>query len=142
MAGNMEEQEILYKFSMFEKQIQEIQQQIEAVERGIVELNSLNFGLDEFVGAKEKEIFAPLGKGIFVNAKLISEELNVDVGNGNLIKKSIPETKQLIEEQIQKLGQIKTELENNLEQLGKELTDMMNQIQEKEHSHNHEHEED
>lgn len=37
------EQEIMYKFGMFEQQIRELQQQIEAVERGIVELNSLNF---------------------------------------------------------------------------------------------------
>lgn len=120
---------------MFEKQIQELQQQIEAVERGIVDLNSLNFGLGELVGGKDKEIFAPLGKGIFVKAKLISEELNVDVGNGNFVKKSIPETKGLIEEQIKKLGEIKTELEQNLEQLGEELTKMMNDIQNRQHSH-------
>jgi len=140
MSEETNEQEILYKFSMFERQIQELQQQIEAVERGIVDLNSLNFGLDELVGGKDKEMFAPLGKGIFVKAKLISEELNVDVGNGNFVKKSIPETKELIEEQIKKLGQIKEELEHNLEQLGGELTAMMNEIQTRQHSHNHSHE--
>ena len=134
------EQEILYKFSIFEKQVQELQQQIEAVERGIVDLNSLNSGLDELVGDTDKEMFAPLGKGIFVKTKLISEELNVDVGGGNFVKKSIPETKELIEEQIKKLGQIKGELEKNLEQLGEELTAMMSQAQEKQHSHSNSHE--
>ncbi len=134
-----EEQEVLYKFSMFEKQIQELQQQIQAVERRVVELNSLNFGLSELIGGKDKEIFAPLGKGIFVKAKLISEELNVDVGNGNFVKKTIPKTKELIEEQIKKLGQIKQELEHNLEELGEELTKMMNEIQEKQNSHTHLH---
>ena len=133
------EQEILYKFSMFEKQIQELQQQIEAVERGIIELNSLNFGLDELVNGTGKEIFAPLGKGIFVNAKILSEKLKVDIGNGNLVNKSIPETKELIEEQIKKLGQIKQELESNLEQVGEELTKMMKEIQEKQGSHEHKH---
>lgn len=137
MTEENNEQEVLYKFSMFEKQIQELQQQIEAVERGIVELNSLNFGLDELVNSEGKEIFAPLGKGIFVKAKLLSEELNVDIGGGNFVKKNIPETKELIEEQIKKLGQIKQELENNLEQLGEELTQMMNEIQNKQNSHNH-----
>ena len=134
------EQEILYKFSMFERQIQELQQQIEAVERGIVDLNSLNFGLDELVGSKDKEIFAPFGKGIFVNAKLLSEDLKVDIGNGNLVNKSIPQTKELIEEQIKKLSSIKEELENNLEQLGGELTRMMNEIQNRENLHRHSHE--
>ncbi len=126
------QQELLFKFSMYERQIRELQQQIEAIGRGIVEIKTLSMGLDELVGAKDKEIYAPMGKGIFVKAKLISEELNVDIGNGNLVKKSIPETKQLIEEQVKKLSQVKEELENNLEQLGNEITGMMNQ---QEHSH-------
>ena len=137
---NIEEQELLYKFGMFEQQIRELQQQIEAIEKGILDLNSLNFGLDELVNGTGKEIFASVGKGIFVKGKLISEELNVDVGNGNFVKKSIPETKQLIEEQIKKLEGIRKELEHNLEDLGEELTRMMKETHEKEHSHNHSHE--
>ncbi len=138
------EQELLFRFSMFERQIRELQQQIEAVERGIVDLTTLNFGLDELVGSKDKEIFAPMGKGIFVKAKLVSEELNVDIGEGNLVKKSIPETKELIEEQIKKLEQVRGELEKNLEEIGQELTGMMGQTQEHEHVHdeNCRHEED
>ena len=110
---------------MFEKQIKELQQQIESVENGIVDLTTLNFGLDELVGSKDKEIFASLGKGIFVKAKLISEELNVDIGSGNFVKKNIPETKELIESQIKKLQGIKVELENSLEEIGKEINGMM-----------------
>lgn len=124
------EQELIYKFSLFERQINELQQQISAVERGIVDLDALNYGLDELVGGEGKEIFAPLGKGIFVKAKLISEELNVDIGNGNLVKKSIPKTKELIREQIIKLKQVKEELENSLDELGKEITKMMEDVQE------------
>lgn len=138
MTTEDNEQELLYKFSMFEKQIGEMQQQIEAIERGIVDLASLNNGLDEITGSTGKEIFASLGKGIFVKAKLTSEDLNVDIGNGNLIRKSIPETKELISEQIKKLEQIKRELEHNLDELGEELTGMMNQDREKEHKHTHE----
>ncbi|VVB83586.1 Prefoldin subunit alpha [uncultured archaeon] len=129
MKNEQEQQELYFKFSMFERQIREIQQQIEAVEKGIIELNSLNFGLDELVGGKDKEIFAPFGKGIFVKAKLISEELNVDIGNGNFVKKNIPDTKKLIEEQIKKLEGIKKELENNLEELGKELNKIMDEAE-------------
>ena len=128
--NEQEQQELFFKFSMYEQQIKQLQQQLEAIERGVTELTTLNFGLDELVGAKEKEIFAPMGKGIFVKAKLISEELNVDVGEGNLVKKSIPETKELIEEQIKKLVQVKKEMENNLEELGREVMNIMNGQQE------------
>ncbi len=134
MAENneQEQQELLFRFSIYEQQIKQLQQQLEAIEKGIVELTSLNFGLDDLVGGKDKEIFAPMGKGIFVKAKLISEEMNVDIGEGNIIKKSIPETKELIEEQIKKLEQVKKELEDNLEDLGKEIMNMMGQ---EEHKH-------
>jgi len=135
--NEQEKQELFYKFSIFEKQIRELQQQIEAIENGIGELNSLDFGLDELVGNVGKEIYAPLGKGIFVKAKLISEELNVDIGKGNLVKKSIPDTKRLIEEQIGKLEGIKIELENNLEEMGKEINEIINQTQLQENSHKH-----
>ena len=123
---NKEEQELLFKFSIFERQIKEIQQQINAVEKGILDLSSLNFGLDELKGSRDKEIFAAIGRGIFVKAKIVSEELNVDIGNGNFIKKNIPETKELISEQIKKLETIKKELENNFEEIGKEINSMMN----------------
>ncbi len=130
----LNEQELLFKFSMFERQINELQQQIASVERGILDLNSLDYGLNELVGSTGKEIFAPLGKGIFVKTKLISEELNVDIGNGNFVKKSIPETKELLGEQIIKLKQVKEELESNLEELGKDITKMMGDVQQYEHA--------
>jgi prefoldin alpha subunit len=127
-------EELFFKYSMFEQQIGEIQQQIEAVERGVMDLNSLNFGLDELKGSVGKEIFAPLGKGIFVKAKLISEELNVDIGKGNFVKKSISSTKELIEEQIKKLENVKSELELHLESIGQEINKVMSLAQD-EHKH-------
>lgn len=120
------QQELLFKFGIYERQIRELQQQIEAVERGILELNSLNFGLDELVGKTGEEIYAPMGKGIFVKAKLVSEELNVDIGEGKIVKKNISETKKLVESQIEKLQQVKEDLEKSLEQLGEEITEIMN----------------
>ncbi|MEK6827378.1 MAG: prefoldin subunit alpha, partial [Nanoarchaeota archaeon] len=135
MENEQEQQELYFKFAMYEKQIREMQQQIEAVENGIVDLTSLNFAMDELVGNTGKEIYAPLGKGIFVKAKLISEELNVDIGNGNLVTKNIPDTKKLILEQIKKLEGIKTELENNLDELGKEINRTMEQPQPHEWQH-------
>ena len=119
------QQELMFKLGMFEQQIQQLQQQVQAVEQGIVEMNSLNFGLDELVGKEGKEILAPIGRGIFVKSKLISEELTVDVGGRNFVKKTIPETKKIIEEQIKKLEDVKKDLNDNLEKLGGELMKVM-----------------
>lgn len=133
------QQELMIKFQIFEQQINAINQQLEAIEQAIVEMGSLNLGLDELVGKKDNEIMAPIGRGIYAKAKLISEELLVDIGNKNLIKKSIPETKELIQEQLKKLEQIREELNGELGKINEELTKTFMESQEEAHSHNHEH---
>ncbi len=129
---NEPQQELMFKLSMFEQQMQQLQQQLQAVEQGIVEINNLSLGLKELVGSKDKEILAPIGRGIFVKTKLVSEELIVDVGGKNFVKKSIPETKKIIDKQITKLEGVKKELNQNLEGVSGELMAMMNEAQARE----------
>ena len=116
-----ENQELMIKLGMFEQQIQQLRQQLQAVEESIIEITSLNYGLDELEDSAEKEILAPLGRGIFVKTKLLSDKLTVDVGGRNFVKKSIPETKKIIENQIKKLNKIKEDLNRNLEEINQEL---------------------
>ena len=119
----MEEQnqEFLFKLSMFDQQIRQMQQQIKAVDDGIVELESLNIDLDDMKISEGKEILAPIGRGIFAKAKLVSEEFLVDVGDRNFVKKSVDETKTMIKRQVEKLQEIRKELDVGLEQLSKEI---------------------
>ncbi len=129
------QQELMFKLQMYEQQIQQIQQQMEAVEHAVIELNSLNLELDELKGKKGKEIFASVGRGIFAKAKLLSEDLMVDIGEKTFVKKNIPNTKKILEEQIKKLKDIQKELQDNLEKLNEELTNTFMDAQ-KEHAHN------
>ena len=129
---NEKQQEILFKLSMSEQHIRQLQQQLQAVEESIIELSSLNFGLDEIKGSAGKEIRAPLGRGIFVEAKLLSDELIVDVGNKNLVKKNIPETQKIINEQTEKLNEVKKELEEKIEEINQELTSIIIEAQSQE----------
>lgn len=124
------QQELIYKFSMFEQQIQQIQNQIQIIEQSMVEMNSLMNGMDELIGSKGKEILAPIGRGIFTKTKLLSEELIVDIGEKNFVKKNIPDTKKLIENQILKLEEARINLNQNLEKIGQELTQIMQEAQE------------
>ena len=124
-----QQQELMFKLSMFEQQIQQLQQQLQAIEQALTEITSLNFGLDELINSTGKEILAPIGKGIFAKTKLLSEELTVDVGGKNFVKKSIPETKKIIESQIKKLEEVKIELNNNLEKTGEEFMKLMGEAQ-------------
>ncbi|HPD81845.1 MAG TPA: prefoldin subunit alpha [Candidatus Pacearchaeota archaeon] len=130
------EQELMYKFQMFEQQIRSLQQQLQAVEEAILDISKLNLEMDDLIGKKDSEIFAPIGRGIYAKAKLMSEELLVDIGNKNFVKKTIPETKEIIQNQIKKLEALKEELNLGLENINQELTKTFEESQ-KEHPHNH-----
>ena len=115
-----ENQEVLFKLSMFEQQMRQLQQQLQAVEQGIVELNTLSINLNELEKGEGKEIFASIGRGIFTKAKILSNELTVDIGEKNFVKKSVPETQRIINKQVEKLKNAKEELNRSLEELNKE----------------------
>jgi len=125
------QQELMFKFSMIQQQAEQIQQQLQVVEQNMAEISRINLGLDELVGGKDKEIMAQIGKGIYAKAKLVEEELTVDIGNQNLVKKSIPETKEIIGEQIKKLGEVQKELYAGLDNLNKEIMGLMAQAEPK-----------
>jgi prefoldin alpha subunit len=123
------QQELMYKLQMFEQQMQQIQQQLQAVEQGIIDLSNLNLGLDELVGKKDQEVMSLIGKGIFAKTKLLSEELVVDVGGKKFVTKSIPETKEMIVEQIGKLKEAKEILTENMEKGSAEFQQMIMEAQ-------------
>ncbi len=128
---NDSENELMMKLSIFEQQINQIQQQLEIIEKNIIEMNSLRIELDEFKKAEGREILAQIAKNIFVKTKLISDELIVDIGSGNFVKKSIDDTKKLIGEQVNKLENIREQLNSALEKINDELTRTMMEAQNK-----------
>lgn len=125
----MNEEELVRRFQVFEQQIMQVQEQLQLVEGGIIELKNINSGLSELIGKVGEEIRAQVGRGIFVKAKLLSEELLVDVGEKKFVNKTIPETKKILEEQIIKLNEVKEELENQMEDINQELTKVMKEAE-------------
>ncbi len=123
----MNRQEIMNTLGAYEQQIRQLSQQLQAVERNLVDLDNLVHGLDEI--KKGKEILAPIGKGIFANANLVSDKLTVDIGEKTFVKKDIPETKKLIKEQIKKLEEVKQELEKRIKEIDKEMTRIIQKAQ-------------
>jgi len=63
------QQEILFKLSLIEQQMQNLHSQLQAVEQRMIELETLKIGLEEFNNSEGKEIMATLGHGIFTKAK-------------------------------------------------------------------------
>ena len=126
---DQKQQEVMFKLSIFEQQIRQLQEQHQAVEQAIAETNSLTHSLEDLKDSKGKEIFASIGKGIFVRGEVKSEDLIVDVGGKRFVNKSIPETQELIKKQVKKLDGIKIEIEENLEKINEELTKVFEEAQ-------------
>ena len=116
------EEELQTKLSVFEQQIKQINKQLQIIEQAILDMHTIYLGLDDLKCSKNKVILAPIGRGIFVKAKLISEKLIVNIGENNLVEKDISSTKKIIKEQIEKLEKSRTELENTLKEIDKDLT--------------------
>tara|TARA_Y100000310_G_C20431721_1_gene691806 strand:+ start:202 stop:609 length:408 start_codon:yes stop_codon:yes gene_type:complete len=126
--------ELMAKLGMFEQQIRGIQEQMQAVEQAILDLSTLTKGLEDLKGKKDQEILAQMGRGIFVKAKLLSEELIVDVGGKNLVKKDIKSTQEIINDQLNKLNEVQAGLNENLEKINEEITKQILESQKKEKS--------
>ncbi|MFZ1970846.1 MAG: hypothetical protein WAU65_01555 [Candidatus Nanoarchaeia archaeon] len=125
----MEDQEAVFKLGMMEQQLNQLQQQLQSVVRGISELESLNLGLDEINQAKDKEIFAQIGKGIYIKSKLISEDLIINVGDNNFVNRTVPEVKELIISQIKRLKEVELELSGNINSINNEFLSMIQEYQ-------------
>lgn len=108
-------------FSVFEEKMNNLNYQLQAIEEAIREMNSIDKGLDEIKNSKGKEILAPLGRGVFVETILKSNKILMDVGGKNFVKKTPDETREIIKKQIKKLGEVKKEIGDNLENLEGEL---------------------
>jgi prefoldin alpha subunit len=129
MEMDEKQQELIYKLSVFEQQMQQIQQQLQMVEQGTIELKSLDKGLEELNGKNGTEFMAPFGRGIYAKAKLLSEELLVDIGEKNFVKKTIPQTKEMIAEQLKRLEEVAEQLNCSLEELNKEFSRMIESVE-------------
>ncbi|MEK6895536.1 MAG: prefoldin subunit alpha [Nanoarchaeota archaeon] len=124
----MKQEELIYKYGIYEQQIRQLQEQMHAVEQGIMDLEMLGSGLEELKEGQGREILAPIGRGIFVKSKVIDEKLTVDIGGGNFVKKDIDETKQILNKQIEKLKNVKDELNNAMENMSEELEKLMKEV--------------
>ena len=129
---NQEQQELMYKVNMFEQQMNQLQQQLQAVEQGIGGMTGLHLSLNDLKSAEGKEILAPIGKGMFAKAKIISEDLIVDIGNKTLINKSIEDSQKIIVNQVKKLEDVKKKLNSSLDNLNSEMTKLFIGLKEKE----------
>jgi len=113
----MVDQEILMQLAAFEQEMNQLQQQMQLFDQQIVELQTLKQSLEELEKSKDKEIYANLGKNIFIRAEVKSKDLLVEVGNKTFIKKNIKETLKVADDQLGKIEKAKGKLLEKMQEM-------------------------
>ena len=114
-------QEYMMKLQVLEQEANQLGEQINLIEQQITELGLLKVNLERLEKAGEEEIFAELGKGIFLKAQLKKSNLLIDVGSKVLVPKSYSEVKDVIKDQSSKFAQVKVQVGKRIEQINAEL---------------------
>ncbi len=125
----MNEQQLNEKFQEFERQIIHLQDQLSVLNQAIEDMKSVSEGIVNLKGSIGKDIMAPIGRGIFVKAKLSSESLIVDLGAGNFVEKSIDQARELIKQQQIKIEKTRLQTQKDLEKINQQITETMKQFQ-------------
>ncbi len=116
----MSEEEIQKKYlelQLIDKQIKQMQHQIQIMEQQLIELNSLSESVEEISKIKLKtEVLVPLGAGVYAKAELKdNKEVIMNVGANVTTTKSVKDSKDIIENQIAQVKAILEQLAIELE---------------------------
>lgn len=105
-----------YEFQIITEQMKQLQQQNTAIEEQNAELQLTLNGLNELESSKVgSKIQVPISSGIFAEAELKDKtNLLVSVGNNIIVKKTLSQTKEMIEERLAAVEVYKAEIDKNL----------------------------
>lgn len=119
MTDKRELQEKYLELQLISNQINQIQKQAQLLDNQLSELDSVNLGLSDF-GEIEKgtEILVPLSSGIYAKAELKdNKDLVVNVGSNVFIRKDIPNTKKIINAQLDEIRKLREQMVTDIKRL-------------------------
>ena len=125
----MAKEEYLFKLALLEEEINRAEQQHQLIEQQILEMQSLQNSLKELEKTKEKQIWANLGKNIFIKTEIKDKNLLVDVGNRTFVNKSIGETLKIVEEQLDRLLEAKNKIIYKMQEIQKKAEEVIIEAQ-------------
>ena len=127
----MENQENFIKLQMIQQQAAQFEQKLQIFEEQTQEMQAIKTSLEELEKNKseDKEILANLGKGIFIKTQVKEDNLFVNVGKETLVKKSIGETIEVLENQIKQLGLGKEQVMKAIEKLQGEMLSLIQEAE-------------
>jgi prefoldin alpha subunit len=118
-------QEQIIQMQALEQEADALNQQMQLIEKNLAEIKELGLSLEEIGKKENKEILANIGKKIYLPVEIKDNNLFVEIGKGNFVKKTCSEAKEIIEEQIKKLIVGREEITARLDELQQKANDLM-----------------
>ncbi|RMD67112.1 prefoldin subunit alpha [Candidatus Pacearchaeota archaeon] len=123
-------EEIFQSMVELQQAAEQTEQNIAFVQEQISDLQEFLQALDALKKSKEKEMLAPLGRGVYLKAtRADDEKLFVEVGAGVVVRKTPDEAKEVIRSQLRKLREAKIQLNIQLENIIGRLQELMQIIE-------------
>lgn len=125
-------QEKYIELQILDQTIKQIQQQLSILDQQLFELQRLNENLEEISKVNlNSDILTPLGAGVFIKTQLKeNQEVFMNVGSNVITKKTIAETKKIIEEELQKIKITILQMEQEITQATINATNIQQEIKE------------
>ena len=114
-------------------QAESLRQQIDTIDATILDLTTVLETLNYIkTKGKDKTVLVPIGAGNFVRAKIEdTEHVIMGVGGRLSVEASIDEAKELINERIRILEQLRLDLRRKLEEINARITELISKLQER-----------
>ncbi|MBZ9570116.1 prefoldin subunit alpha [Methanobrevibacter sp. TMH8] len=123
--------EMINELNMYKSQAELLQQQVEAIQASLAEVEILESTLEDIKDKKSLETLVPVGAGSFMNAELKNtDEVIMSVGAGVAIKKSAEEAKETLTSQKEELNDSLDKMMSNLQKISQIVAQLSPQAEE------------
>jgi prefoldin alpha subunit len=115
----MNSKERMFEAEMTHQQLQQVQEYLQKLDRQVSEVLAMKEALKQFetIG-EDEELLVPLAAGVFMKARSTSDRmLQVNVGQGVVVPKTVPEVHQMLEEQLAEMRRYEQELQGQFDAL-------------------------
>ncbi len=114
-----ERQNKIIEMQILEQDLSSVQNNLQTIDQQLAEIDFIKSNLDEFSNLKKNsESLIALANGIFAKGEITDNKmLFVNVGANTLVKKSVSETKSLLDEQCNELEKYRDETSKQLNKI-------------------------
>jgi prefoldin alpha subunit len=118
MEDQQKLEEIVNQLNIYKNQSDILQQQIEAIQGSIAEIEILESTLEEVKDKDSLETLVPVGAGSFINAEIKkTDEIIMSIGAGVALSKTVEDAKEIISSQKKELNDSLNKMLDSLQKI-------------------------